>query len=653
LARLAAAVSANLLSANSADDPTLIGDVMMSLLTGCLLLVSTLPFDNEPEAPPPVLPIARKAPSTPARQPVSEGPARPAAAPTAREDDVPPPIRLSRDPAPIPEPKMPAIDDLPSLPEKAARPPAGNDLPASSPMDTTGRASAGDLPRDDVDGPVVKVRSRAAEPARGPADGEEWGGEHRVGKTPASVTGEAAVGSARADLMVEVKLPAEAEPGRPVRYTITVRNGGAAPVSNVNVMQEWNAAVELKSSEPKAERIGEQFTWLLGSLDAGATKTITAELVCDAAADVTALKPKTTASCDVVTTGEVRWSRAELALTLEAPAVGNVGEPVVIQLEVANRGRAAAENVLLFDELPEGLEHPAGRRLDYPIGRLGPGEVRKTRLRVTPGRAGDFVNRIELKADRHPPIVREMHLTVKESELEVIASAPRLRPVGRPYTMAIEIRNKGATPAKGAAVVANLPEGMEFASATEEAKHDPAARTVSWKLGELAPGAVKTVTVTAAAVRPGDAVCKASITAEGFRKETELTTRVQGAASLVVDVTDAEDPLDVGQEAAYEIRVTNVGSIAAGKVQLEVTLPVEMEFAGAEGAVSVKGAGPSADRKLTFESLPSLAPKSDLVVKIRCRCLKPGDARVRATVSATELSRPIVSEAGTTVFGDK
>lgn len=79
-----------------------------------------------------------------------------------------------------------------------------------------------------------------------------------------------------------------------------------------------------------------------------------------------------------------------LVLAGEAPAASCVGAPAEVMLRVTNSGEAAAEEVLLRVDLPEGLAHRHGRSLDQPLGGLEPGETRDVKLVVTPERAGEF-----------------------------------------------------------------------------------------------------------------------------------------------------------------------------------------------------------------------------------------------------------------------
>ncbi len=50
-------------------------------------------------------------------------------------------------------------------------------------------------------------------------------------------------------------------------------------------------------------------------------------------------------------------------------------------------------------------------------------------------------------------------------------------------------------------------------------------------------------------------------------------------------MVDTEDPIEVGGETAYEIRITNTGSKTETDIKLVATMPDKMEFKNAQGPV--------------------------------------------------------------------
>ena len=180
----------------------------------------------------------------------------------------------------------------------------------------------------------------------------------------------------------------------------------------------------------------------------------------------------------------------------------------------------------------------------------------------------------------------------------------------------------------------NLPQGFKFFTASNGGHHDANSRTVSWFVGDLTPGESREVTVDAVATNIGEHHSKAVATAaRGLRTESETITRVEGLSALLMEMVDTDDPIEVGAETSYEIRVTNTGSKTETNLELVCTVPDKMEFRGAKCAAGCRFRVEGKD--IIFEPLPSLAPRADVVYRVVVRGLAPGDMRFRARIRPT------------------
>ena len=76
--------------------------------------------------------------------------------------------------------------------------------------------------------------------------------------------------------------------------------------------------------------------------------------------------------------------------------------------------------------------------------------------------------------------------------------------------------------------------------------------------------------------------------ARGLKSDAEVVTHVEGLSALLMEMVDLDDPVEVGADTAYEIRVTNTGSKTETNLQLVCTIPDKMEFRNAVGAAGVR-----------------------------------------------------------------
>jgi uncharacterized repeat protein (TIGR01451 family) len=124
---------------------------------------------------------------------------------------------------------------------------------------------------------------------------------------------------------------------------------------------------------------------------------------------------------------------------------------------------------------------------------------------------------------------------------------------------------------------------------------------------------------------------------------------IEGLAAINFQLSDINDPIELGGETAYEVRVTNQGSKAATNIRLVAIVPSEMKPMGAEGPVRYKIDG----QRIVFEPLKQLAPKADTSFTIKVKALEAGDLRLQAQISTDEIRDPITKEESTRVYGDE
>jgi hypothetical protein len=175
---------------------------------------------------------------------------------------------------------------------------------------------------------------------------------------------------------------------------------------------------------------------------------------------------------------------------------------------------------------------------------------------------------------------------------------------------------------------------------------------VVWFLGDLAAGQNKEVSLDLVAVNPGEYKNRATVTAaRGLRSDGEVITRLEGLPGLLMELVDIDDPVEVGKDDSYEIRVANTGTKTETNLQLTCTIPERMEFRGAKAppGCTVKLQG----RDVVFSALPRLAPRADVIYRVTVHCAAPGDLRFQARVRADGLEQPVLREESTRVYGDE
>lgn len=474
--------------------------------------------------------------------------------------------------------------------------------------------------------------------------GESAPGDEGTGKPG----GKHLEGSQAAQLTMEKIAPEEIQVGKPATFEIRVRNVGDAPARNVEIHDETPQGTRLLSAEPTASQAGPgQVTWSVGALQPGEEATVLMEVM-----PLTEGEIGSVATVHFASEASARTicTRPQLTLEVRGPREVLIGEDAPLSIKVSNPGTGVATNVILSESIPEQLSHAAGPELEYEIGSLKPGDSRQIDLTLKAVKAGKVVNRLIARGDAQLMSQQETEFTVVAPQLQVAVQGPKRRYLERPATYTMLVSNPGTAPAKEVELVTYLPKGLKFVEANNAGEFDPQTNSVHWLLEELPPNETGQVTLTTLPIEPGEQMLRLQGAADrGLSAEEEETIQIEGVAAILFQVLDAADPIEVGGDTTYEIRIVNQGSKAATNVQLSAELPAELKPLDAQGPTRHEFSGGA----VRFEPLPRLAPKADTTYRLRVQGLRPGDLRVQIQLKTDEMQTPVTKEESTHVYADE
>lgn len=587
---------------------------------------------------------------------VEEAPAVEEAAPVA-----PPPARFGNiEPAPTPAaplPSAPSPSRFGAGRSFGAAPPPANTLPANA------------LPAEDQPSGISAAPSEAAPPsAYSSRLGSSGLGASGMGRRmdPAADMGAAAglaadssiasakpgqqglEGTQSPSLVIEKLAPAEIQVGKPARFEIHVRNAGQTAAQNVIITDHVPAGTQLVETKPQAAQAADgALVWQLGKLEPGEDKTITIELMPLQEGEIGSVAQVTFAAAASVKTV---CTKPQLTVEHIAPAKVMIGETVTLQITISNPGTGVATNVVLQEDVPEGLAHSAGKELEYEVGTLRPGESRKLELQLEAAKAGVVQNTIQVRGDANLTATHSSQIEVIAPQLAVEMNGPKRRYLDRQATYTVSIANPGTASARDVEIVAYLPKGMKFVSTDREGQYDPQNHAVYWSLEELPPAQQGSAQLVAIPFEAGEQKLRVEGHAQqNLSSSDEETITVEAIPQLVFEIVDEADPIEVGADTIYKIRVTNEGSKAASNVQVAAALPPELKPVSAEGATQ----GGVQGQNVIFEPLGKLAPQAEAIFKIQATGLRTGDYTIRVQVASDDLQTPVTKEEPTRVYADR
>ncbi len=434
--------------------------------------------------------------------------------------------------------------------------------------------------------------------------------------------------------------------GQECACDLLVKNTSRVPARQVVVEAFFPASVRLTQAEPQPRHTADHLEWSFAELPAGEDRVIRIRMIPSQRGELA-----TTANVRFTGTAASIFKVAEplLKVTVDAPQEVVVGDPHVQTITVTNPGTGAAQNVRLRVTTPDGLEHTRGDRSLIDIGTLSPQESRTVRLSFTAIGGGKQTVTVEAAADSGLKQAAESTVNVIAPSLQLAIDGPSLRYVGRDARYTLTITNDGQAATNNVRVSHRLTKGFKFIKADKGGTLDAKQDSVNWFVGHLEPEQSVQLKLQLQVSELGDFEQHVQATSEhGVIAKANMRTKVEGSAELVMEIQDLDDPVEIGHETVYEIRVSNHGSKAAEKVGLTFELPSGLRLINVQSATEHM----SKSGLILFDDLPQLAPGKTALYRIHVRGETEGNQRVRARLTSESIDQELISEELTKFYAD-
>ena len=450
-------------------------------------------------------------------------------------------------------------------------------------------------------------------------------------------------------LALQKLAPREIQVNREATFELIVKNTGKAAANGVQVHDFVPEGTRLVEAMPPATASADgRITWDLGTLIPGQQSSIKMKVL--------PLRPGTIGSVAHVTFGaqasaQTVCTKPELSIRHEAPETVLIGQDVLMNIFVENKGNGAAENVVLQEDVPEGLIFNGGQReLEYAIGTLRPGETRNVQLRLRAAKVGQVRNLLVAHGEGQLKANDTVDIRIVAPRLSVQGDGPSRKFLNRQATHTFNIANQGSAAATNMQLVARLPRGLKFASANHQGQYDAARHAVVWRLARLDAGKAGSVELTTTPVATGQHSIDFIATADlNLRQEVRQTLAVRQLSELFFDIDDTANAIEVGTSTTFRVRVANRGQIPAKDVQVQVEFAPAMRPVSVEGGVRNQIRGQS----VVLEPIASMQPGQEISFVITANALQPGDHRTIVSVRSGDRDIAVSKEESTHVYSDR
>ncbi len=220
--------------------------------------------------------------------------------------------------------------------------------------------------------------------------------------------------------------------------------------------------------------------------------------------------------------------------------------------------------------------------------------------------------------------------------LAIDCSTPKELLPGRPIKVCLTVRNTGDGPESKVKVRLPLPEGASLKEATLGGVEE--SGQIVWNLDAVGAGGSQEVCAMLVAARLGTFGFSASATgSQSAEVKTSCETFIRGVPAILLEIVDLEDPIEVGGQVNYVIKVMNQGSAPGTKVRVRCILADSQEYISGSGSTAIGVQG----RVLTTEVIASLAPKDSAEWRLSVRAAKEDDARFSVELTSDQFETPI------------
>jgi uncharacterized repeat protein (TIGR01451 family) len=237
----------------------------------------------------------------------------------------------------------------------------------------------------------------------------------------------------------------------------------------------------------------------------------------------------------------------------------------------------------------------------------------------------------------------EEKLPRPRADLALSCEAPTESPSHKSITVCNTLVNQGELSDSMVQLLMSIPAGTSLESVSQTASISD-SQEVSWTFEKLAAGEKQSICATFTPSQLGQPVFNSAVSGKRASSvSSQCETRVFGIPAVLLEVIDVADPILVGKEVVYVIRVLNQGTLPLTNVKVIASMESGQRFLSGSGASEVS----QQDELITPAPVPLLNPKETVEWQIVVKAEAGGDVRFNVGLLADQFSRAIMETEAT------
>ena len=494
------------------------------------------------------------------------------------------------------------------------------------------------------------------------------------------------------DIGLRVTAPQQVAVGSMIQYRVDVTNPGDLSLRGVIMSNQLQQGLTFIDSNRPATAQNGRIEWSLGDISARTTQSVIFNVRADRAntyntcVSVRSAENLNAQDCAATTVlpggaaapATITPTTGQLDVQVTGPPQAAVGETVRFDILVTNRGNGPATGLVMIDRFDPGLQHAvATSPIERDFEDLPPGASRRVSVDFRVISPGQLCNDVEVRtagglSGRNRACVTAVAsggaapAAIQPASITVRKVGPTVKTVGETAEFKITVTNNGTGTLTQVKVSDTYDRTLDPVTLTDNFRF--VGDSIEWTMPELPPGKSVVFEINCKCIGIVPRACnRVTVTSpEGARGESEACLEIRPASaagapaagtspntatagSLQLTITELQDPIAVGKEVTYDVRVTNNGTTPDQQVAVALTAPPEMTplSAGSGGATAFRIEG----QTINFAPFPEIRAGQTIHFQIRMRANQAGTARVQAQLQSRGASRPVSAVETTTIIG--
>ncbi len=477
----------------------------------------------------------------------------------------------------------------------------------------------------------------------------------------------------RGEIVLEREGMQQVRAGESYAYTLRITNQTEYPVHDVVVKEYLTGNIEVEDTDQKRsdqkEEASESYfdepqksekdesksgkdrpnKWEIGTLSPGESRTIKVTAIARGQGEAKSciILDYQPSLCNMfkIVKPELQLTRKIVNADGEPVDIAYVCSDVNIIYTLENTGTGTTREATIKEELPKMISLKQGEgNVSIPVEPLKSGQKVEKQVTISAKEPTEFSGRASATTDQTTVYSDRSGIRLVKPEITLSLDGPKEEYLGRALTYRIRLENTGDITAYRTVVKLNLPRNIKQVTTSSQKTEREGNQ---FKVGRLDGGQSREFSITFQATETGELTVEAEAEAYCAASGAQtVTTMVKGIPAALIEAVDRVDPVKVGEETVYEIRVENQGSAEDLNVKLSGKLPKELSFVDGQGDTQVSGQGQQVD----FGTIKSLPPGEVVSWNVTAKGEQAGKSKFRLELISDANKEPVIEMEPTTVY---